>query len=255
MEITKIYYLHKGDNIPFYIGKTSNKRRINGHRSKLKNQIVFLEYIDEINSLNKEDWKPLESYWIEQFKQWGFDLTNKNSGGGGPSFRTEDEKRRISKNNLGRIIPKEHREKLSLLLKGHKFNLGRIQTKETRDKISKANLGRIVSIETRIKQSISLNGRFHSKETKQKMSYSALGKSKSEQHKYNLKFKSEKGLNNIKKANSKTINQYDLNMNFIKTYPSITEANKFFKGDIYSCCAGRQKTACKFIWEYTNKNN
>ncbi|MCP5034738.1 MAG: GIY-YIG nuclease family protein, partial [Actinomycetia bacterium] len=30
-----IYYLHKGDNIPFYVGKTKNlKNRISGHRVK-----------------------------------------------------------------------------------------------------------------------------------------------------------------------------------------------------------------------------
>ena len=53
-------------------------------------------YIDEINSLNKTDWKPLETYWIEQFKVWGFEVMNKNKGGGGPIYCSSQTKEKIS---------------------------------------------------------------------------------------------------------------------------------------------------------------
>lgn len=80
--LTYIYFLHKGDNIPFYVGKSINK---NLHRSyqhkKTYGKNTLIEIIDTVNT---NDWKFWESYWIEQFKQWGFILKNKNNGGGGP---------------------------------------------------------------------------------------------------------------------------------------------------------------------------
>ena len=47
-----------------------------------------------------EDWKFWESYWIEQFRCWGFKLENKNNGGGGPSNYTEEQKQKMRKPRL-----------------------------------------------------------------------------------------------------------------------------------------------------------
>jgi hypothetical protein len=80
-KLTYIYYLHKGDNIPFYVGKSVNKSL---HRSyqhkKTYGEDTILELLDIVET---ENWLFWESYWIEQFKQWGFILKNKNNGGGG----------------------------------------------------------------------------------------------------------------------------------------------------------------------------
>lgn len=77
----KIYYIHRGDNVPFYIGKTSTSfnKRIYSHKKNFGENIVM----EELDIISKDEWKFWESYWIEQFKSWGFNLKNKNKGGGG----------------------------------------------------------------------------------------------------------------------------------------------------------------------------
>jgi hypothetical protein len=46
---------------------------------KQKNLKPIFEIIDEVTS----DWKFWERYWIQQFKTWGFSLTNATLGGEG----------------------------------------------------------------------------------------------------------------------------------------------------------------------------
>jgi len=126
--ITYIYFLHKGDEIPFYVGKTTLKnksQRITDHRNKFGSDTCF-EILEEINSLDKEDWKPLECYWISQLKCWGFKLENQNGGGGGPTtFKHKQEtKDKIRKSLEGKI-------------KGNTS----IRTKETLLRQSKASKG------------------------------------------------------------------------------------------------------------------
>jgi hypothetical protein len=98
---TYIYIIENISNNPFeiYIGKTSNAyAREFQHKQKFGNQIK-ITYIDEVHSTKKEKWKPLECYWIEQFKQWGFQLENKNKGGGGVEMCSLETKHKISISN------------------------------------------------------------------------------------------------------------------------------------------------------------
>jgi len=117
--MAKIYIVTNIDDNPYtvYVGKTSIKTRKSGHKLKFGSQINF-DYIDEIESEDKKDWKPLESYWIEQFRHWGYNVLNKNEGGGGLKNHTEEVK-----------------QKLSLLRKGAKRSQTWI------DNMSKANKG------------------------------------------------------------------------------------------------------------------
>lgn len=91
--MTKIYLVENiepGTN-KVYIGKTTSSR-MSAHRSTFGNQITYT-YIDEIDSIDHNNWEPYESYWIEQFKQWGFNVINKRSkGGSGPDFHKEETK-------------------------------------------------------------------------------------------------------------------------------------------------------------------
>jgi predicted GIY-YIG superfamily endonuclease len=49
-----IYFLHKGNNIPFYVGKTKDiKVRRTNHRNKKNDQNIELEVLDEVEDLNK----------------------------------------------------------------------------------------------------------------------------------------------------------------------------------------------------------
>jgi hypothetical protein len=116
--ITYIYLITNINNNPnkVYIGKTRNTdSRKNDHKRKYGKQIIF-NVIDIIESVDYHDWEDIETYWIEQFKAWGFILmNNRMKGGNGPQTRTEDEKLRISLGNKGLKKPG-----VSLILKGRK---------------------------------------------------------------------------------------------------------------------------------------
>jgi hypothetical protein len=105
-----IYYLHKGDNIPFYIGKTNNpNNRKNVHKNKLKCN-VELVVIDEAVG---EEWRQLEEFYIQLFRSWGFILTNGFKGGGGASYWTNEQKHNpIRRNKLSKPKPKGFGDKI-----------------------------------------------------------------------------------------------------------------------------------------------
>jgi hypothetical protein len=130
---TIIYYLHKGDKIPFYVGKTKNnpQQRERAHRKKLNNDSIILEIID-----NVDDWRYWEKHYITLFKNLGYNIINKNSGGGGPEVVKESTKQKISKSNKGTIHPLEGRLRTSNKLKGRKL------PQEQIEKIRVAKLGK-----------------------------------------------------------------------------------------------------------------
>jgi len=99
--MTYIYTLYR-KNIPFYVGKTFNKpqKREREHRHKYGNDIV-LEVLDEIKENECKFW---ESYWIEQFKIWGFNLLNQNKGGGGPQKHSIYSRNKISNNRKNKCF-------------------------------------------------------------------------------------------------------------------------------------------------------
>jgi len=99
---TSIYFLHKGDNIPFYIGKTLAplQTRLNHHRWKFNDRSIQISLLDEIP--NKE-WKFWEEWYIELFLYWGFDLYGiKTKKGRGPGNRKCDWGDKISKSLKGK---------------------------------------------------------------------------------------------------------------------------------------------------------
>lgn len=128
-------------------------------------------------------------------------------------------------------------------------NGGGPRSQEVKDKISKSNKGRIVSEETKLKKNKSLTGQKRTEETKHKMSIAAKGKPKSKKHIKNMMKNRQGVIKATKIANSKPVLQYDLNMNFIKEWFSITEAKSKCGGDINSVISGKQKTAGGFIWK------
>ena len=106
---TKIYLIENidGNLFSIYIGKTKNvKQRHREHIRKYGDEIIFT-IIDEVNSLERDKWKPLERFYISYFKSLGFKLLNLNGGGGG--------------SNGGFKRPKEFSDNLSKKLKGRKI--------------------------------------------------------------------------------------------------------------------------------------
>ena len=117
---TIIYYLHRGDKVPFYVGKTKNlKNRLNTHKGVFGKDI-YIECIDKV-----DDWKYWEKHYIHLFKNLGYILENKNKGGGGPSegvIFPEERKNKIGQANKGTIPPIEGRLATSQKLKGRKLS-------------------------------------------------------------------------------------------------------------------------------------
>jgi hypothetical protein len=94
---TYIYLITNIDNNPnkVYIGKSNSPHlRKHYHNSKFGKDITF-NIIDIILYKNKKEWEFFENYWIEQFRCWGFELKNKNNGGGGPQFHNEETKQKM----------------------------------------------------------------------------------------------------------------------------------------------------------------
>lgn len=226
-QITKIYLVTNcyGDPNKVYIGKTKNTTRENNHRRIYGKNIIYTE-IDEINSLERKDWTPLETFWIQYFKFLGFDIQNKKlEGGSGLCFHSNESKTKISNSKLGNT-----------------YMLGRFPSIETRNKMSLSHTGRIHSVETRNKISLSNKGKIISQETKDKISLI----------KQNI---SQETREKMSQAKFKSILQYDLEGNFIKEWLSITEAllslNKNIKSDVIgACCRKKLKTAYGYKWKY-----
>lgn len=237
--ITRIYLVWNIDNKPWrvYIGKTKGTRKSN-HKLKFGRQIEY-DYIDEVISLNIKDWKPLETYWIQWFINQGYEVVNKNkNGGSGPSFHKEETKQKISKLLKGKPKPKNFGKIVSKYMKGNQFALGRKDSKEVIERRIKSNLG------------ISRNKAIpRSKNIRKNIGKGNKGK------KFNNKIKKHLSKIRIGKKNitvKKPVIQYDLNMNFIKEYISLSEAARSLgvvTNNISACCLGNQKTCCGFIFK------
>ena len=137
--MTKIYILER-NGVPFYVGKTLQeiKERFYTHGIKKENSEII-----EIDCVDDKEWRFWESWYIELFKVWGFELENKNSGGGGrgPGWISLPERgikigKTLKERNHSQYYTDEVRQKMSIPQKGKSKPF----TKEHRENISKANL-------------------------------------------------------------------------------------------------------------------
>jgi hypothetical protein len=290
-QITKIYLITNcyGDPNKVYIGKTITNNRKSDHKKTYGKDIIFT-YIDEINSLDRKNWKPLEIFWIEYFRQLGFDLQNKNPGGGGPSFQNQETKNKIGikqKGNPKFILRKkiiqydingilirkwesltDIKNELNIDVSGisccakKKYNqfCGYIWRYENDPII---NYNKPLRKRKKIYQ-FDLKGKLIQewndiKELSKNYNIINIGSvcrgySKTT---YGFIWSYSKILNkdrlNLKSNAGKTIFQYDLEGNFIKKWFNSIEASKELKinvGSIYSCLKNRTNTAGKYIFKY-----
>lgn len=228
-----IYCIFK-ENTPLYIGKTKNS--LNLRQKQHQKKFNFNINLIELDKVGEKDWKFWECYWINQFKQWGFILLNKNKGGGGPEYHTEESKLKMS------LTPKYFN---SIKLKGIK-----------RPDVSYRFKGKSLSDDTKLK--ISESKRNHpsyndpERGNKIKTSNYIHYKEGSERNrKISNKLKGRKA--EWTSARNINILQYNKDMNFIKEWKSATEASKYINkkpSAISECCSGKRKTAYGFIWKY-----
>ncbi len=245
-----------GDPNKVYIGKTTSTRE--SRHKKIFGDLINYSEIDYVNSLDRKDWKFLESYWIEQFRQWGFEIMNKNKGGGGPEFVEKDIKEQISLKHKGlkkpwvsdirkgKSLSPEHIAKIKNGLTGLK------RTIQTKDKMSQKRKGVPKHEGFGEKVSNSLTGYKRTDENKNNISKALKGKLKTKETK-------EKMSLNSKGKNSKPVLQYDKNMNFLNEFKSLTEACLYInkpnsQGSITNVCKGKngRKIAFGYIWKYKN---
>lgn len=139
---TKIYLVTNINDNPnkAYIGKTKNSRE-NNHKKAFGNNIKY-NIIDEVESLNRNDWEPLETKWIQHYIDLGYDVVNKRKkGGSGPEYHTEESKYKQSEKMKGRSKPEGFGNLLSLLKKGKPNLKNKIKPSDFGNKLKKQHQG------------------------------------------------------------------------------------------------------------------
>lgn len=94
-----IYFLEKNNNV-FYVGKTKNPKRREYDWKREFGEDINFNLVDETEN-DKKIWKFWENYWIQQFKQWGFNLVNQNEGGGGLDKHSDKTIEKIKSKKIG----------------------------------------------------------------------------------------------------------------------------------------------------------
>ena len=144
METTNIYTLIDPETQQVrYVGKANNiSQRYKAHLNRArKHQIHKLNWINSLKNKGLkpiievvaivpiENWQFWETYWISQFKSWGFNLTNSTIGGDGCTFTNLTSFNSnhnpwnkgitgYSTSKKGKPLQKETKEKISNTLKG-----------------------------------------------------------------------------------------------------------------------------------------
>jgi DNA-binding CsgD family transcriptional regulator len=198
------------------VGKTTNGSRKNNHSRIFGKQINY-GYIDCVNSLSSEKWKPLECYWIEQFRQWGFDVINKNKGGGGASFHTNE-------------------TRLKMLEKSNKNKNQILELYKTK---SILEISKIINLNYNTIKNLLLRNKKYEKNKNHKQS----------------KFQKEKMKVIMINKLGKITEQYDKEGEFIREWVSQAEIQRCLginQPDISRVCNKKQKTAGGYIWKFKN---
>ena len=225
-----------------------------------------LEILDEVK---QSEWEYWEKYWITQFKNWGFKLTNSTDGGDcGPTFfgdenpsKRPEVRKKISEANKGRKVSEETKEKLSKYRGENHHGFGKLAwnsgvkySEKLKNKLSELQRG----------ENNNFYGKKHSEKTKEKLRLINTGKILSEEHKRKISKsgtgkhrgqKSEEHKKKISQAKSKPILQFDLDGNFLKEWSSAIEASKKYgsRVGISNCCLEKVKTSRGYIWKFKNK--
>tara|TARA_R110000782_G_C14765333_1_gene408579 strand:- start:42 stop:752 length:711 start_codon:yes stop_codon:yes gene_type:complete len=230
-----IYCIFDENEIPIYIGKTKNSliKRESQHQKRLKQKLNIFE----LDYVEGDDWKRWECYWIEQFKQWGFTLSNQNKGGGGPESHSLETRNKMSltlRPGTSNKLKGVKRPDVSDRMKGVKFS------DETRSKITQSKTGhQCYSNPERALRIVKSNLIHYQTESdrNKKISDKLIGRETPW----------------ISEFLSKPIFQYDKENNFIREWKSASEAARSLhktSSAISECCSGKRKSIYGFIWKF-----
>ena len=239
----KVRYVGKANNISQRYKAHLNRAR--KHKDHKKNWILSLKkqglkpIIEVIDVVPVEEWIFWETYWISQFKTWGFILLNYTNGGDGCTFanQTSFKKGHKNWNDTNTFI------NCNQCGKQFKISPSSIKTKKycSKECYALSKKGISISKETQFKKgqsawnkgitgySTSKKGKPLQKEIKEKISNTLKGKPSKKKRK---------------------VKQLDMNRNLIKEFSSITEAKlqTGIKG-INNVLTGRAKKAGGYLWE------
>ncbi len=259
--IVYIYTLSDNLGKVRYVGKTKYpKRRLKDHITESKknktnyknrwinsllniNEIPILEIVDEVS--NKE-WQFWEQFYIQLFKSWGYKLTNATIGGDGTGHG-------IHNINYGKKLTSEHKMKCSIKLRGESNPFyGKKHSPYVMKKFYKSVTqysldGDIIKVWDSIKDAESTLGIHSISSVCNSKILSAGG--------YIWRFTKEDNPKKIEKIKKyrKSVNQYDLNGNFIKRWNSVSEAQKTLKINHISKVCNQYlsyKSSGGYIWSY-----
>lgn len=245
--INYIYELSR-NGVPFYIGKTiSPVVRKHYHILTYGDDIVFT-IIDQIEG-NKTKWKPLEMYWIGQYKQWGFILENKNNGGGGRKTIYTREEIRQRRNKQTRQWQRNHPEVVKKYSKENKDKFKEYREKNKEKMLQQTKNWRKNNLEL-YKQTIKDYQEKHKEQIKTYMKeWKKANREKIRE--YDRIYRNSKS---TKKR--KNIIQYTLEGEFIQEWESAIGAarhlNKKTGAAILEVCKGKRKTIYGYKWKYKN---
>jgi hypothetical protein len=134
INITHIYFIHNGDGVPLYVGKTVNlENRLKLH----KHQKSHFTHIELIESIPSNEWKFWEEFYIDLFYSWGFRLENKTRSGRGCGARPCKWGDKISKAMKGKKPNWNDKNEIELRRQrqlGKQYTLGYKYTQEQKDK-------------------------------------------------------------------------------------------------------------------------
>ena len=172
------YAYLREDRTPYYIGKGQGKRRYQTDGKPCskppKDRIIFLK-----QNLTEEEAFKHEIYMIAVFgrKDLGTGiLHNRSDGGEGPSNPSEETRKKMRENRIGKTSSEQSRNKMSESRRGSKNHFyGKQHTEETKAKLKEANIGKTLSEEIKTKIGKSNTGRILSDQTRENIRQSKLG--------------------------------------------------------------------------------
>lgn len=248
MEYTNIYILEDPETLEVrYVGKANNinqryKAHLNRARKHQTHKWNWIQSLKKkglkpniivIDKVPIDEWRFWETYWIQQFTCWGFNLTNYMGGGQGLDFANQTSFKKgqspwndgLARTQKCIVCKKEFKAPESAKRKYCSRECYHEDLEDVESRFSKGHEPWNKGISG---YSTSKKGYKMPQETKDKISKTLKGKPSKKKRK---------------------VKQYDKDMNFIKEYPSITEAvEKTGINSIRNAVTGRAKTAGGYIW-------
>jgi group I intron endonuclease len=222
--------------------KTSNKsHKINWIKSLLsKGESPIIEVLDEVV---EEEWEFWEQYWIAQFRQWGFNLTNISIGGTNNNYkRTIETKQKMRKSKLGTKLPEEQKKKISHSLK--------IKYKEDPNYNKSSEKIHIINNEELYEKYIIENLSLNKCASFFKISKATVFRNLKE---YGISKSKEVWEKQLSTNPKKVVLQYDLVGKLVKEWNCLVDISKelgFNKSNIANCCRGIGVSVSGYIWRY-----